>query len=90
MEKEFLTLEDIKVGDRVDTGRLLRIYNTYILLSNTYVDNNTSFTNGIVEYIGEKNQNMLDVYNNCVKKYGRRPMVIHNEYTGGIESWDHF
>ena len=90
MNKEYLSLDDIKVGDKVDIGKISRIYNTYILLSNTYIDNETSFTNGIIEYIGEKNQDMLDIYNNCMKKYGRRPMIIYNEYIGGIKSWDHF
>lgn len=85
-----LNIVDIKVGMKVDTGQLSDIHNTYLLLSNTYIDKETSYTCGIVEYIGEKNQNMLDKYNECMKKYGRRPLIYHNTNVGGNESWDHF
>lgn len=85
-----LKLTDLYVGMQINTGQISKIYGVHILLSNTYIDETTSFTCGTIEYIGEKNQSMLDKYNECMKKYGKRPMIYYNDYIGGNESWDHF
>lgn len=80
MNKEFLTLDDIKVGDRVKTNQLDNIYGVYILISNLVkLDNGRS--EGIIEYIGkEKNKVMKDVYEECRKRDGRKPMIYINTY----------
>lgn len=65
----------LQVGERVTTYQLSGVYDTYILLSNTKLLDDGS-TEGTIEYIGkEQNEEMLKVFNNCIERYGRRPMI---------------
>lgn len=84
---EYLKLSDLKVGDRVNTHQLSKIYNTYILLSNTKLVGDGS-TEGTIEFIGaEQNEEMLDILNMCKQRDGKRPMIYaHKNIQNGIYS----
>ena len=75
-----LSVNDLRIGMRVNTYQLSGIYNTYILLSQTELNDDGS-TSGTIEFVGEKQtQEMLDVINYCKEKYGKKPMVYAHAY----------
>lgn len=84
-------IEKFKVGDRVSTKDLLDTCGVYFLLSNTTMDDQNTFTIGTIEFIGtEKNEEMQSVYNDCIKRFKKKPLMFINTYTGGNDTWEHF
>lgn len=83
MSNKYTKSSDLHVGMRVSTYDLSGIYNVYILLSQTQLNEDGS-TSGIIEFIGDKqSQEMLDVSNRCKEKYGKRPMIFCQAYLPG-------
>lgn len=81
--------EDLHIGMKVNTMQLSNIYDTYILLSQTELSNkNDGSTDGIVEFISDRQTpEMKDVFDKCIAKYGRRPMIYaHTKLDDGIYS----
>lgn len=69
-------LSDLAVGMCVTTYELSDICNTYILLSQTHLNEDGS-TSGIIEFIGkQQSQEMLNAFNKCIEKYGKKPMIF--------------
>ncbi|MBQ8327966.1 MAG: hypothetical protein IJX86_12965 [Lachnospiraceae bacterium] len=87
MQGRYLKLEEIKVGDRVNTYQLANIYDTYILLSNTQIQEDGS-TEGTIEFIGKvQNQKMRDILNMCKTRDGKKPMIYaHKQMENGAYS----
>lgn len=80
MSNKYSNSSDLHVGMRVSTYDLSNIYNVYILLSQTQLNEDGS-TSGTIEFIGDKqSQEMLDISNRCKEKYGRRPMIFCQAY----------
>lgn len=68
-------LQKFKVGDTVNTYQLAGIYDTYILLSNTELQEDGS-TQGVIEYIGkEQTPEMKEVLNKCKVRDSKKPMI---------------
>lgn len=85
MNNKLLDISDLHVGMKVNTYELSKIFDTYILLSQTRLKDDGS-TEGVIEFIGKKQtQEMLDVFNKCKEKYGRRPMIYaHKNMPDGV------
>lgn len=84
-----LKLEDLYVGMKVNTMQLSNIYDTYILLSQTELSSkNDGSTTGVIEFIGHKQTSeMKEVFDNCIEKYGKRPMIYaHTKLDDGVYS----
>lgn len=76
MDGKSYKLSDLQVGMHVTTYQLSDICNVYILLSQTQINEDGS-TTGVIEFIGEKqSQEMLNVFNKCKEKYGKKPMIF--------------
>lgn len=84
-------LQKFKVGDTVSTEELAKTQGVYFILSNTKLDDNNTFTIGKIEYISkEKDEQFKEVYNQCIQRYSKKPLVFINPYIGGNEAWEHF
>ncbi len=80
MKDKSYKLSDLHVGMQVSTYELSNIYNVYILLSQTQINEDGS-TSGKIEFIGSKqSQEMLDIFNRCKEKYGKKPMIFCQAY----------
>lgn len=86
MDKK-LKLEDLKIGMRVKTSQISNIYNTYIILSQTKL-NDDGTTSGTIEFISTvQNKEMVEVINMCKEKYGKKPMIYaHANIPDGVYS----
>lgn len=80
-------LSDLSVGMTVTTYELSDIYDTYILLSQTHLNDDGS-TTGIIEFFGPKQTfEMKKVFDRCIAKYGKRPMIYaHTKLDDGVYS----
>ena len=68
-----------KVGDTVSTEELAKTQGVYFILSNTKLDDNNTFTIGKIEYISkEKDEQFKEVYNQCIQRYGKKPLLFIN------------
>ena len=87
MTGKYYTLSDLSVGMTVTTYELSNIYDTYILLSQTHLNEDGSIT-GTIEFIGDKqSQEMLDIFNKCKEQYGKKPMIFgHKKMPDGVYS----
>lgn len=73
-------VSDLHIGMKVTTHELSEIYDTYILLSQIYLNDDGS-TTGTIEFIAqEQSQEMAKVFNECLEKYGKRPMIFRHAY----------
>lgn len=78
MKRHFYKLEELKIGMRVNTGDLARIYDTYIVIENLKsIGNGTS--DGTIIYISSiQTPEMAEAYYKSTEKYQRCPMIyIH-------------
>ena len=87
MSGKYYKLSDLSVGMTVTTYELSNIYDTYILLSQTHLNDDGS-TTGTIEFIGhEQTSEMKKVFDRCLDKYGKRPMIYaHIKLDDGVYS----
>lgn len=87
MSGKSYVLSDLQVGMSVTTYQLSGIYNVYILLSQTHLNEDGS-TTGVIEFIGPKQTDeMKKVFDRCIAKYGKRPMIYaHTKLDDGVYS----
>lgn len=84
-----LKLEDLHIGMKINTMQLSNIHDAYILLSQTELSSkNDGSTDGIIEFISNRQTpEMKAVFDKCIAKYGRRPMIYaHKNLPDGAYS----